>query len=82
MRFETKTCQNCKAQFTIESEDFEFYERMKVAVPELCTQCGVEQVMALRNERHLYRGKCIKCSKTTLSMYSSDSSYAVYCHDC
>ncbi|KKU51453.1 MAG: hypothetical protein UX74_C0027G0022, partial [Parcubacteria group bacterium GW2011_GWA2_47_10b] len=27
---ETKTCQNCKNSFTVEPEDFGFYEKIKV----------------------------------------------------
>jgi hypothetical protein len=30
---ETKTCQNCKVEFVIEQEDFNFYEKMKVSPP-------------------------------------------------
>lgn len=29
-KFENKTCQNCKQNFTIESEDFIFYDKIKV----------------------------------------------------
>jgi hypothetical protein len=30
---EIKSCQNCKQDFTIESEDFEFYTKIKVPPP-------------------------------------------------
>jgi hypothetical protein len=30
MNPETKNCQNCKKDFTIESDDFIFYEKMNV----------------------------------------------------
>ncbi len=30
---EVKTCQNCKQNFTIESEDFVFYEKIDVPPP-------------------------------------------------
>lgn len=30
---ENKICQNCKTQFTIEPEDFKFYEKIKVPPP-------------------------------------------------
>lgn len=82
MESQTKTCQNCKNSFTIEPEDFEFFKQMSVSVPELCLECGVGRAMALRNERHLYKGACGKCGKATLSMYSPDYPYVVYCHDC
>jgi len=30
---QTKICQNCKKEFIIEPEDFEFYEKIKVPTP-------------------------------------------------
>jgi hypothetical protein len=36
MKNETKNCQNCKNDFTIESEDFKFYEKIKVPPPTWC----------------------------------------------
>ena len=30
---ETKVCQNCHNEFTIEPDDFTFYEKMKVPAP-------------------------------------------------
>ena len=32
-------CQNCKKEFIIESEDFNFYEKMKVPAPTFCSDC-------------------------------------------
>jgi len=39
---ETKQCQNCKKNFTIESEDFAFYDRAGVPYPMECPQCRRE----------------------------------------
>jgi tRNA(Ile)-lysidine synthase TilS/MesJ len=39
MKPETKNCQNCKKDFVIEQEDFNFYERIKVPPPTWCSQC-------------------------------------------
>ena len=33
MESESKVCQNCKKDFIIETEDFNFYEKMKVPAP-------------------------------------------------
>jgi hypothetical protein len=82
MKPETRQCQNCKKEFTIESEDFNFYERMKVNVPDFCPSCGLSRLAALRNERIMYWRNCDKCGKKTMSLYHPNSSYVVYCHDC
>ncbi|TSC75133.1 MAG: Uncharacterized protein G01um101430_634 [Parcubacteria group bacterium Gr01-1014_30] len=57
MNPETRTCQNCKNEFTIEPEDFNFYEKIKVPAPTFCPTCRMQRRFAWRNERNLYRGK-------------------------
>lgn len=54
---ETKNCQNCKNQFTIEPDDFAFYEKMKVPPPTFCPECRLKRRLAWRNEHNLYRRK-------------------------
>ncbi len=79
---ETKICQNCKKSFTLIPDDFEFFKKMEVDPPNLCADCGVGRMMALRNERVVYKGRCALCKKSTLSQYAPGSPYVVYCHDC
>ncbi len=79
---EKRICQNCKKDFTVEPDDFNFYEKMKVKPPEFCYQCGISRVEVLRNERVVYWGECAKCAKKTMSLYHPNSLYKVYCHDC
>jgi hypothetical protein len=55
MKTETKTCQNCKKDFTIESEDFNFYEKIKVPPPTFCPECRIIRRMLWRNFRSLFK---------------------------
>lgn len=82
MQPETKNCQNCKKDFTIESEDFKFYEKIKVPPPTWCPECRMIRRMLFRNERSLYKVNCELCQKQIISMYSSESGYQVYCLEC
>ncbi|PJC49099.1 hypothetical protein CO033_03285, partial [Candidatus Nomurabacteria bacterium CG_4_9_14_0_2_um_filter_32_10] len=82
MESETKNCQSCKKDFTIESEDFKFYEKIKVPPPTFCPDCRLMRRLLWRNERTFYRRECNSCSKKIISMYNPDLSQAVYCHDC
>jgi hypothetical protein len=82
MNSETKICQNCKNQFTIEPEDFAFYERISVPPPTLCWECREIRRIAFRNERALYKRKCGLCGKEVVSRVSPDKPYPVYCRDC
>ncbi|PIR68730.1 hypothetical protein COU48_02340, partial [Candidatus Nomurabacteria bacterium CG10_big_fil_rev_8_21_14_0_10_03_31_7] len=71
MQSETKNCQNCKKNFTIEKEDFNFYEKMKVPPPTFCPECRSQRRMTSRNERVLYKAVCDLCKKNIISMYDS-----------
>ena len=82
MKQEIKNCQNCKKDFTIESEDFNFYEKIKVPAPTWCPECRQLRRYAWRNERVLYRRNCDLCGKSTVTIYSSNKPFKVYCNDC
>ena len=82
MNPETKTCQNCKNQFTIEPDDFVFYEKIKVPPPTFCFDCRVQRRLAFRNERVLYKKKCEAPghSEESISVFSPDNPQRVYDH--
>lgn len=82
MTVETKTCQNCKTQFTIEPDDFGFYEKFGVQTPKDCSFCRAQRRLAFRNERVFYKRPCDKCKKNVISMYSPNKPYTVWCYDC
>ncbi len=80
---ETKSCQNCKNDFTIEPEDFVFYDKMAVPAPTFCPQCRFQRRLAHRNDRSLYRRECGLCNKKILSIYHKDSVIKnVFCPEC
>lgn len=82
MNQEIKNCQNCKQNFTIEPEDFQFYEKMKVPAPTFCPECRLIRRLAWRNERSLYRQTCARCKKSIISVFPTDSGRVVYCRAC
>ncbi len=79
---EIKNCQNCKKDFTIEPEDFKFYDKVKVSRPTFCPECRLIRRMATFNVRNLYNRKCSNCGKKTVSIFNSNSPYIVWCFDC
>lgn len=82
MNSETKNCQSCKNQFLIETEDFNFYERIKVPPPKWCPDCRQQRRYSWRNERVLYRRNCDLCGKSTVTIYSPNKPYKVFCPPC
>lgn len=79
---ETRICQNCKKDFTIEPDDLLFYEKIKVPPPTFCPECRRQRRFAWRNERVLYKRSCDLCKKSTISMYPTDAIFPVYCREC
>ena len=77
---ENRNCQNCKKDFMIEQEDFNFYEKIKVPAPTFCPECRLIRRLVWRNERNLYRRKCLTAEgeKDLISNYHSDVSFPVY----
>ena len=81
MKNETRQCQNCKQDFTIEPEDFNFYEKIKVPPPTFCPECRLIRRMAWRNERSLFHAECDNCKKKIFSSYAPGT-FSVFCRDC
>src|ERR1035437_3028103 len=75
---ETKTCQNCKHDFTIEPDDFSFYEKIKDAPPTFCPECRMQRRMVWRNEHNLHRKICDATGKNIITIYSEKSKFPVY----
>ena len=79
---ETKTCQNCKQDFTIEPEDFDFYKKISVPSPTFCPGCRLQRRLIWRGERSLYKRNCDLCGSSIISIYSKDKPYKIYCREC
>ena len=78
---ENKICQNCKKDFTIEPEDFLFYEKFKVPAPTFCSKCRIARRMIWRNERSFYHRNCDLCKGKIISVFC-DKNLKVYCQNC
>ncbi len=79
---ENKICQNCKNDFTIEPDDFGFYEKINVSPPTFCPECRRQRRNAWRNTFSLHSRKCESCGKGVVSLYATDSGITVYCNKC
>ncbi len=79
---ETKICQNCKSEFVIEQEDFNFYKKINVPPPTWCPECRVIRRFSFQNNWNIYWRNCDKCGEKTLSVYSPEQKITVYCQPC
>ena len=80
MQTQTKICQNCKQNFTIEPEDFVFYDKIQVPAPTFCPECRMQRRLTFRSEMILYKRKSDFTDKEIFSMYSPDIPIKVYEH--
>jgi hypothetical protein len=78
MKNEIKICQNCKNDFTIEPDDFGFYEKIKVPPPTFCPHCRYIRRLLDRNEYNLYKRKCDATGKSIISIYRPEAPFPVY----
>ena len=79
---EIKQCQNCKKDFTIEPEDFNFYEKIKVPPPTFCPECRFQKRIMFRNEIVFYKRQCDLCRKSIITIFSPEKKYKVFCSKC
>jgi len=73
-----KNCKNCKKDFIIEQDDFGFYEKMSVPVPEKCPQCRQQLRTLFRNFKTLYRRPSSMSGKMIISVYDTETLFPVY----
>ncbi|MEI6581176.1 MAG: hypothetical protein WCO07_03335 [bacterium] len=75
-------CQNCKGSFTIELDDFSFYEKIKVPPPTFCPECRLQRRLIWMPSITLFKRKCDLCGEEGISMYEPDAPFTVYCVKC
>jgi len=82
MESQVKNCQSCKKDFTIEGEDFNFYNKVKTPPPTWCGECRAIRRLSCANSWSLFWRNCDKCGEKTLSMFSPLQKLTVYCQPC
>ncbi len=78
---ETRNCKNCSTQFTIEPDDFSFYEKIKVPPPTWCPECRFRRRIIWRNERKLFRGKSALTGQNLFTLFPPEAGYILYKND-
>jgi len=79
---EKRNCANCQKDFTIEPDDFGFYEKIKVPPPTFCPECRFIRRLAWRNDLAFYNRNCDLCGRGIISLYHKDKPLTVYCNKC
>jgi hypothetical protein len=80
MTQETKQCQNCKQNFVIEPEDFDFYKKIDVPPPTWCPECRLIRRLMWRNEKMFFKRKDAASGKEIFAMFHPDVPIKIYEH--
>jgi hypothetical protein len=81
METETKICQSCKKAFSIELDDFTFYEKIKVPPPTWCPRCRLVRRLAWQGYRILYKRKCNFTGDDVITTHHPDMPHKIYRSD-
>jgi len=76
-----QNCQNCQKDFVIESDDFSFYEKIKVPPPTFCPECRMIRRLTWRNERSLFKRNCDYSGESIIDMFHPEINVKVYNND-
>lgn len=68
MEREIKKCANCREDFVVDAQDFEFYAKIKVPAPTWCSECRAKRRFIWRNEKTLWKRKSSVTGKEIVSM--------------
>jgi len=79
---ENRICQNCKNDFSIEPDDFGFYEKIKVPPPTFCPDCRLQRRLAWMVDINLFKRKCDFCGQEKICKYDQNDPFVVFCHEC
>ncbi|MFA6353858.1 MAG: hypothetical protein WCW93_02915 [Candidatus Paceibacterota bacterium] len=79
---QSKNCINCKQDFTIEPEDFNFYEKIKVPPPTFCPECRLQRRLSWMVNLNLFKRKCDLCGENVICKYEPTAPFVVFCHNC
>lgn len=78
MNQEIRQCQNCEQDFTVEPDDFLFYEKIQVLAPTWCPMCRMQRRFVWRNERYLYRRPDSRTGEMIFSAIPAESPLKIY----
>lgn len=78
MNQEVKNCQNCKKDFTIEPDDFAFYQKINVPPPTFCPECRFARRALFRNERKIFKGTNALTGKSLMTFYPPELKFSIY----
>ncbi|MCE9517612.1 hypothetical protein K8Q96_01260 [Candidatus Nomurabacteria bacterium] len=79
---EILSCSNCVRNYKILPQEFVFYKRLNIPIPEICFYCRHSNRIKRRGFLTFYNRNCANCSKEITTNYAPDRPEIVYCKSC
>src|SRR5258708_13809077 len=76
------SCKNCKKNFTMGTDDFNYYEKVTVPPPTWCPGSGLIRRWPFKNPWTKFRRNCDVANRRTMSIYPPKHKFNVICHTC
>ena len=73
---------DCGKNFKIIAQEFSFYKRLKIPIPQKCPSCRHTARMRKRNPLKLWQRNCTKCNAELQTNYAPEKSEIIYCEKC
>ena len=78
MDSETKQCQKCNKDFTIEPDDFAFYEKLDLPLPAMCPICRWKYLLAFWVFGRFRIAKSALSGKTIITVFPESVPFPIY----
>ncbi|MDP3948863.1 MAG: hypothetical protein Q8Q17_02860 [bacterium] len=78
---EKRNCQNCRQNFTVEPEDFDFYKKIDVPPPTFCPECRLLRKILWRTDIGFYRRTDSRTGQMIFSLYPQTAPIKVWNYD-
>lgn len=75
-------CIACSKTFNIDQWDLDFYKKIDVPAPTVCSDCRMTNLMVWRNERTFYPARCARCRNSMISCFAPTAPFPVLCNSC
>lgn len=79
---EILNCEMCGKNFKLITQEFYFYKKMQLPIPDKCPECRHRNRLLQRNPYKLWERECMKCKKNIETSYAPERPEIVYCEQC
>ena len=78
MEQQAKICQKCEQKFTVETDDFPFYEKFDLPLPDMCPYCRWKYLLAFWVFGRFRIAKSALSGKTIITVFSESVPFPIY----